>query len=135
MGKSARPSTEIDIGYGIDAAGRGIAYARTDSSVLRLPFRISQRPSLLDRAGGYAALVTVARALRKRGVGIARFRLPDRQLVDELMKRSQPPDELSLANVRVRCELNALAQCEIEYAECSELMQRARAEVALNLAA
>jgi|SRR5580698_3726210 hypothetical protein len=130
-----RPSAEIDIGYGVDAAGRGVAYARTSSSVLRLPFRIAQRPLLLDRAGGYAALGTVARALQKRGIGRARFRLPDRQLVDELTKRSQPPDELSLANVRARCALNALAQCEIEYAECSELMQRARAEVALNLAA
>lgn len=130
-----RPSAEIDIGYSVDAARRGVAYARADSSVLRLPFRIAQRRSLLDRAGGYAALVTVARALLKRGVGRARFHLPDRQLVDELSNRSQPPDELLLANVRVRCTLNAMKHCEIEYAECSELMQRARAEVALNLAA
>ena len=135
MGNTARPSAEIDIGYGVDAAGRGVAYARTDSSVLRLPFRIAQRSSLLDRAGGYAALVTVARALLKSGIGRARFRLPDRQLIDELTKRSQPPDELSLANVRVRCALNALSHCEIEFGECNELMQRARAEVALNLAA
>src|SRR5580698_8290203 len=95
-----RPSAEIDIGYGVDAAGRGVAYARTSSSVLRLPFRIAQRPLLLDRAGGYAALGTVARALQKRGIGRARFRLHDRQMVDELTKRSQPPNELSLANVR-----------------------------------
>lgn len=133
--KTMRPSAQIDIGYGVDAAGRGVAYARADASVLRLPFRIAQRSSLLDRAGGYAALVTVARALRRRGVGRVHFRLPDRQLVDELAKRSQPPDELSLANVRVRCELNALAYSEIEYGDCTELMQRARAEVALNLAA
>jgi hypothetical protein len=135
MGKSKRASAEIHIGYGVDADGRGVAYARTDASVLRLPFRISKRSSLLDRAGGYAAVVTVARALLKRGVASAHFRLPDRQLVEELTKQSRPPDELSLANVRVRCTLNAMTHCEIEYDDCSELMQRARAEVALNLAA
>ena|ERR1700727_1979547 len=135
MGKVVQPVAEIDIGYGLDAQGRGVAYARTGSNVLRLSFRISQPASLADRAGGYGALVTVARALLKRGVNRVNFRLPDRQLVDELTKRSQPPDELILANVRARCALNALTACHIEYADCGELMQRARAEVALNLAA
>ena len=135
MAKSTKPVAEIDLGFGVDADGRGVAYARSGSSVLRLPFRIAHRPALLDRAGAYGALVTVARALLKRGIDRAHFHVPDRQLVDELSKRSQTPDELALAYVRLRCALNALAHYEIEFGECEELMQRARAEVALNLAA
>ena len=135
MAKTTRTVAEIDLGYGIDADGRGVAYARTGSNVLRLPFRVAQRSSPLDRAGGYAALATVARALTKRGIEGANFRVHDRQLVEELSKRSETPDELALAYVRVRCALNALAHYDVRFGECEELMQRARAEVALNLAA
>ncbi len=135
MAKFGRPPAEIHIGYGVDAAGCGVAYARTESIVLRLPFRVARRPSLVERAGAYAAIVTVARSLAKRGIQCVRFRLPDHQLVDELSKRSEPPEELALPYVRVRCALNALEYFEIAFEEPGDLMQRARAEVALNLAA
>ena len=135
MGTTAGPVAEIDLGYGIDGEGRGVAYARTGSRVVRLPFHLARRSASMERAGGYAALVTIARALVKRGILRARFYVPDRELVEELGKRKEPPDDLALAYVRLRCAFNALTHCEIEYGECGELMQRARAEVALNLAA
>lgn len=127
--------TEILIGYAVDPAGRGIAYAQSDATVLRLAFRIAPRPTSLHHAAGYGALATVVRSLAKRGIARARLLLPDRQLVDELTKRAEPPDDLALAYVRVRCALNAMQHYEVEFGASADLMQRARAEVALNLAA
>jgi hypothetical protein len=135
MVRTAAPA-EIEIGYGVDAGGRGIAYARSENNVLRTSFRISHRASSMEhRAAGYAALATVARSIAKGGMRRVRFHLPDQQLVEELGRRSEPPEQLALANVRVRCALNALEYCEIEFKTFDDLMQRARAEVALNLAA
>lgn len=135
MRTPSRQRSDVEIGYGVDASGHGIVYARSDGSLLRLPFRIVSRPAALDRAAGYAAIVTVARSLTKRGIVCARLRVPDLQLVEELTKRTQPPDDLTLGYVRVRCALNAMEHCDIEFGRCEDLMQRARAEVALNSAA
>ena len=130
---------EVAVGYAASAAGRGVAYAGLNRAagreVMRLPFRIARRLPLLDRAVVYAALVTVARALSKRGILRARFVLPDRQFVDEVSTRSDLPETLVLPYVRLRCALNSLDDFDIRCGTTDELMQRARAEVALNLAA
>jgi len=139
MPKLSEALVQVEVGYAVSAGGRGLAYASLSSAphnlVFRLPFRIAQLCSPIERAAGYAALVTVARSLCKRGVKRARFVLPDGQLVDELSARRQLPYGLTLPYVSVRCALNALERFEIRFGETDELMQRARAEVALNLAA
>jgi hypothetical protein len=89
----------------------------------------------VERAIAYAALVTVARALRKRGVTSARFVMPDRRFVEDVTTRRDLPEALALPYVRLRCALNAFHDVEIGVGATDELMQRAGAEVALNVAA
>jgi hypothetical protein len=139
MRKSEQRANEVAIGYAVGAAGMGVAYASVTpggaGDVLRLPFRINGVASSIERAAGYAALVAVARALRRLGVTQVRFVLPDAEFVREVASRSEVPDNLVLPYVRVRCALNALGNFEIAAAPNDDLMQRARAEVALNQAA
>lgn len=135
----ARKFVEVGIGYAASSAGDGVAYASLVDTggqcVLRLPFRIARRLTPFDRAVSYAALVTVARALRKRGICAVRFSVPDAQFAQEITARSEVPETLALAYVRLRCALNALDAFEIVAGGNDDLTQRARAEVALNLAA
>ncbi|HLY02605.1 MAG TPA: hypothetical protein VKR56_08905 [Candidatus Cybelea sp.] len=130
---------EVAVGYAAGPAGSGVAYAALNGAaegreVVRLPFRIVRRCALMERAVAYAALVTVARALCKRGVTRAHFVMPDRQLVQEATTRDVP-EALVLPYVRLRCALNAFDDVEIGLGATDELMQRAGAEVALNVAA
>jgi hypothetical protein len=94
-----------------------------------------RRCLVLDRAVAYAALVTVARSLWKRGVTRAHFLMPDRRFVEEVTTRCDVPEALVLPYVRLRCALNAFHDVEIGTGATDELMQRAGAEVALNVAA
>lgn len=130
---------EVAIGYAAGPAGSGVAYAALNGAgtrnVLRLPFRIARRLPLAERAVSYAALVTVARALCKRGITRARFVVPDRQFVEEVTTRCDLPESLALPYVRLRCALNAFHYVEVASGPTDELMQRAGAEVALNVAA
>jgi hypothetical protein len=130
---------EVDVGYAAGPAGSGVAYAALRGpggrEVVRLPFRIARRSSLMERAIKYAALVTVARALCKRGVTHAHFVMPDRQFVEEVTTRCDVPEALVIPYVRLRCALNAFHEVEIRTGATDELMQRAGAEVALNVAA
>ncbi len=130
---------EVAIGYAAGPQGAGVAYAGMSDprgrEVIRLPFRIARLSLVVDRAVVYAALVTVARALVRRGVRRVRFVLPENGLVDEVTTRRDVPETLALPYVRLRCALNALEDYEIRSGATDELMQRARAEVALNLAA
>jgi hypothetical protein len=80
---------------------------------VRLPFRIASRRLLVERAVAYAALVTVARSLCKRGVTRAHFVMPDRQFVEEVTTRCDVPEALVLPYVRLRCALNAFHDVEI----------------------
>jgi hypothetical protein len=132
-------TVEVAIGYAGSPAGIGVAYAGIGAGgrrdVLRLPFRITGISPPVERAVAYAALVTVARALAKRGVRRARFVLPDAQLAQEMTTRCEVPAALVLPYVKLRCALNALDSFEIQNGPTDELTQRARAEVALNLAA
>ncbi|MGB6521716.1 MAG: hypothetical protein WBE83_08095 [Candidatus Cybelea sp.] len=139
MQKSEQRASEVAIGYAVGPAGGGVAYASLERpgthDVLRLPFRIRQTAPSTERAAGYAALVTVARAMHRLGVTRVRFVLPDEEFVREVASRSEVPDNLVLPYVRLRCALNALGAFEIAAGPADDLMQRARAEVALNQAA
>ncbi len=130
---------EVIIGYAAGPGGSGVAYAGLNRpggrEVMRLPFRIARLSPLVDRAVAYAALVTVARAISKRGITRASFVMPDRRCVEEVSTRSDLPEALVLPYVRLRCALNAFDQVDVRIGTTDELMQRARAEVALNHAA
>jgi hypothetical protein len=139
MKKQKDDAVEVAIGYGAGPAGLGLAYAGMTGAhgreVVRLPFRIAQRSLFGERAVAYAALATVARALYKRGIRRARFVLPENEFVEEVVARRELPETLALPYVRLRCALNALDEYEIRSGATDELSQRARAEIALNLAA
>jgi hypothetical protein len=130
---------EVAVGYAAGPAGNGVAYAALSGAqgreVVRLPFRIVRRCALVKRAVAYAALVTVARALCRRGVTRAHFLMPDPQFVEDVTTRCDLPEALVLPYVRLRCALNAFNDVEIGIGTTDELMQRAGAEVALNVAA
>ena len=130
---------EVAIGYAAGPAGSGVAYAALSGvegrEVVRLAFRIARRGALLERAVPYAALVTVARSLCKRGVMRAHFVMPDHRFVEEVTTRCDVPEALVLPYVCLRCALNAFHEVEIGTGATDELMQRAGAEVALNVAA
>lgn len=134
-----RQAVEVAIGFAGTPGGNGVAYASTrgpgGNEVLRLPFRIPRISPRLERSVPYAALLAVVRALQERGLRCVRFILPDPKLVDELSNRQTLPDALALPYVRLRCALNALEAFELRSGATDELTQRARAEVALNLAA
>jgi hypothetical protein len=129
---------EVEVGYAADSRGRGVVYAAVSTAkgarLLRLSFRMARSP-FEDRAIGYAALTEVARALRKRGCRRVTFTLGDAPLVDEITTQRDLPETLVLAYVRLRCALNAFEAHAVKAGATEDLTQRARAEVALNLAA
>ena len=77
----------------------------------------------------------VARALRERNVGRVRFLLDDPALLADVTERTNVPDALVLAYVRLRCALNQFRDVRFALAPSGDLAQRARAEVALHVAA
>jgi hypothetical protein len=134
----SEPGVEAAIGYAVGPRGLGLAYARLTGSGTRKLLRSTFRTApwvRSDRAGGYAALAAVARALRDRGFHNLRFVLNDVELVEEIAKRREPSETLALLYVRLRCVLNSLAGFSVVAGATDDLTQRARAEVALNLAA
>lgn len=140
MGKirGANAGVEATIGYACDSRGSGLAYARVSGAkeeLLRLAFRTAEPAPHSDRAAGYAALTAVARALLKRGTRRVCFVLGDARFVVEIAAGSDLPGTLVLPYVRLRCVLNSLEACDVQLGSTDELAQRARAEVALNLAA
>lgn len=135
--QASEPGVQAEIGYAVGPRGLGLAYASLTGcgtrKLLRLTFRASQAQTA--RAGGYAAVAAIARALRDRGFDNLRFVLNDVELVDEIAKRREPSETLALPYVRLRCVLNTLAGFTVAAGATDDLTQRARAEVALNLAA
>lgn len=129
---------EAAIGCAADARGHGVAYARVcgpdERHLLRVPFRVEARAER-ERAAGYAALTAVARALRARGMTRVRFLIDDEALLADLGGRSAIPDALVMPYVKVRCALNLFDDAGFEAAPSGDLSQRARAEVALRVAA
>ncbi|MBV8067929.1 MAG: hypothetical protein JO113_08120 [Candidatus Eremiobacteraeota bacterium] len=129
---------EVLVGYAADAGG-GVAYARLTgphcSDLLRFDFRSSCPAAHADHAAAYAALTAVARALAKRKIRNASFVIADAQFVDEIVTGRNVSEAYAIPYVRLRCALNALAAFSVRVGSVDDLAQRARAEVALNVAA
>lgn len=132
-------SVEVLIGYAADERGAGIAYARLScpesSKLLRVGFRIEAPESCRERAAGYGALTAVSRALAKRSIQDVRFVLADEAFVEEIATGRGVVELLAIPYVRLRCALNALTRFSVQAGGTDDLTQRARAEVALNVAA
>ncbi len=138
MRRNRRAVVEAAIGSAADDRGSGVAYARvagaTEPHLLRVPFRVEGREPH-QRAAGYAALTAVARTLRGRGVARVRFLIDDETLLADLSGRNSVPDALVMPYVRLRCALNQFDDAGFAAATSGDLAQRARAEVALRVAA
>lgn len=131
--KSDGRKVEADIGYA--AIGkRGLAYVRTRSgTTLRIPFTIEGDGHDATLVG-YRALHAVMGGMRKKGVTGVTLRVPDPVLVEELRGREVPPERL-IAHLRLRCTLNRYPSVRIEEGADRDLESRARAELALHVAA
>ncbi|MBV9263468.1 MAG: hypothetical protein JO324_04030 [Candidatus Eremiobacteraeota bacterium] len=129
------------MGYALASDGRGIAYVRIErgfiAETLRVPFAVSHafRATNKEEIAGYAALIAVARAVRRRGARSVRFVLSDERIASGATTGSAIGEELALPYVRLRCELNTFSKCEIRTGSTDDLTHRAQAEAALNLAA
>jgi hypothetical protein len=124
-----------ELGYAADGRGRGVAYARLQTgAVIREPIRL-RAGAAHEREAGYAAVAAIAATLKKRGFRRIELALPDRELIEDMDGQRTLPETLVLAYVRVRCTLNQFERYAFEHTAAEELMQRARAEVALHVAA
>ncbi|MEO6834476.1 MAG: hypothetical protein ABI231_01025 [Candidatus Tumulicola sp.] len=134
-------ATAVDtaIGYAANGRGNGVVYARVTAPagehLLRMPFRVSSVSAARNREVGYAALTAVVRALHGWGVGRVRFALDDATLIDDLAAHRDVPAPIVLPYVRLCCALNQLGDYTLEFSAEGDLAARARAEVALNVAA
>jgi len=140
----AYPQIEAHIGFSADGRGEGVAYVRLSGGsadggalLLRVPFVTKRYPALLDREIGYAALTAVARRLREREIDRVNLLVDDERLVEDLRNRRDVPQALGLAYVRLGCVLNQFRTYEVGCAPAgsSDLTARARAEVAMHVAA
>jgi len=124
------------IGYAAGERGSGLAYARLMGNgatrLIRRVFRTADPGD--DRAVAYGAITAVADAMAKRRLRGVRFVIGNAAVASELATRGEVPGSLALAYVRLRCALNALS-ATVTLGTTDELTQRARAEIALNLAA
>lgn len=139
--RTAQTPVTATAGFAADERGSGIAYVRLDGApgrrLVRIPFTVVRYPALLEREVGYAALTAIAARLRELGVVNVRFAIEDTRLVDDLRERRELPPALSLAYVRLGCALNQLRSVAVipAPAEAADLTARARAEVAMHVAA
>jgi hypothetical protein len=138
--RTSLQTVEALAGYAADARGNGVAYVRlaapTEEHLLRIPFSVRRGRDLNGREVGYGALAAIAGELRKRGVRKAAFRLEDSQLIEDLDAHRDVPEALVLPYVRLRCVLNQFADHSLLLDNgAADLAQRARAEVALHVAA
>ncbi len=131
-------TVEAEVGYAADSRGRGVAYARLTGPVagklLRVVFRPAQSAAG-ERAGAYAALTAVVQAIVKRGCRDVRFIVGDAEFAEEITSGRGVDQRLAIPYVRLRCLLNSLAKFAVRAGAVEDLTQRARAEVALNVAA
>jgi hypothetical protein len=130
---------EATIGFAADAQGLGVAYVATrrakGSLLLRLPFKVKRYPALLDREVAYAALTIAAHALRERGIRRVAFGVCDPELVADVTQRRPVPPSITLPYVRLGCALNQFTEYHLTVEPNDDLSARARAEVALSVAA
>lgn len=136
-----RPSAiDARLGYAADRNGRGIAYVRLGSAagerLVRVPFRVQRFAGLDAREVGYAALTAVAALLQDRGLTDAAFHVSDEQFVGDVNEHRDVPLVLVIPYVRLGCALNRFASFRLACSpDAEDLVQRARAEVALLEAA
>lgn len=127
---------QVDVGFGAERGGRGIAYARihdgASEHLLRVAFRMPRE--FADDEVGFAALTAVARTLRKRRLKTVRLTVDDPALVRSLGGEEIAPN-MVLPYVRLKCALNGFEDVRVSAAQPGDLAQRARAEVALLPAA
>jgi hypothetical protein len=127
------------IGYAASGRGSGVAYARVRAAegehLVRVPFRVDPRSTFASRETGYAALTAIVHALHERGLGRVTFALADADLIEDVTAHRAVPPSIVIPYVRLRCALNQLVAFALEFATESDLAQRARAEVELNVAA
>ncbi|MGB8908813.1 MAG: hypothetical protein WCC84_08700 [Candidatus Cybelea sp.] len=137
--RSPDPGVDAIIGYAADGRGSGIAYARLSLGrsrrLLRVSFRVGAASPFPERAVGYAALTAVTQVLCRRGFREVRFVLADTDFVEEIASGRGVGETLVIPYVRLRCTLNSLIKFSVRAAPTDDLTQRARAEVALNVAA
>jgi hypothetical protein len=137
--RSPDPGIDAIVGYAAGERGNGIAYARLSLGrsrrLLRVDFRVGPVVPFPERAVGYAALTAVTRVLCRRGFREVRFVLADADFVEEIASGRGVGETLVIPYVRLRCTLNSLIKFGVRAAPTDDLTQRARAEVALNVAA
>lgn len=130
---------EVAVGFAADEGGAGVVYARFASSgtLLRVPFTVQRLPALREREVGYAALIALSPALRRRGVMRVQFGIADESLACDLRAHCDVPPRLSLPYIRLRCALNQFAAYGIANGspEARELSARAKAELTMHAAA
>jgi hypothetical protein len=137
--RSSVQAVEALVGYAADSRGNGIAYARLRGTrwrtLLRAGFRTTQGGVARDRAVAYAALTAISRLLLKRRIREVDFIVGDCEFVGEISTGRGVGEALGLPYVRLRCILNTFASFSLRTGATDDLTQRARAEVALNIAA
>ncbi|HEX3670636.1 MAG TPA: hypothetical protein VHT92_02910 [Candidatus Cybelea sp.] len=130
-------AVEAQVGYA-GREGRGVAYARLAGPIapklMRVAFR-SGNPGAGERATAYAALTAIGQALAQRGCRNVRFVVGDAEFAQEFTSGRGVDERLALPYVRLRCLLNSLKKFAVRVGSVEDLTQRARAEVALNVAA
>jgi len=139
--RKTAPLIEATLGYAADESGTGVVYAavqnpaRSAPALLRLPFRVRRFAGLAGREVGYAAVAAVAAALRDRKVRRVRFAVPDGELVADVSERRTIPQALTLPYINLGCAINQFSECAVITTTDDDLAGRARAEVALHIAA
>ena len=129
---------EAEVGFAAGPRGRGVAYARLAGGdppkLLRIVFHAKNREAG-ERAAAYAAVTAVMQSLVRRGCREARLVVADAEFAEEISSGRGVDERLTLPYVRLRCLLNSLAKFAVKPGSVEDLTQRARAEVALNVAA
>ncbi|GAC1557969.1 MAG: hypothetical protein NVS3B17_07230 [Vulcanimicrobiaceae bacterium] len=133
----------VTLGFAAGRHGNGVAYVRMrgadgGDALVRVTFRCRPLPALRGRDVAYAALEATATRLRTRGLSSVRFAVNDTTLAADIAEHRPVPNSLTIPYVRLQCALNRFARATVVAVEdesTRDLTARARAEVALDVAA
>jgi len=125
----------VIVGFAADPNGNGIAYAQIAGANQLLRATYAIRRNAPERAGAYAALGSILRALIERGYDRLEISIDDPVLHDEMQHRKDVPRALNLAYIQLGCLLNRLRGVTFGSPEGAELTRRARSEVVTPAAA
>ncbi len=134
MQKRVEKLTDVQVGFAVDGSGFGVVYGAIGPArrVLSLTFHAGGLP---QRAVAYVALDHLARALRDRHVKNVQFLVPDAELVADLTEHRTIASALVPRYVRLGCTLNQLGRSGVAFRFDPDVDARARADVALRIAA